>query len=199
VASLSERAAAGRVDARVSESSRAQGREAEFERLVLPYRTAMMRAIWRVLHDPELAEEALQESLATLWRKLPAVSRHPNPAALVLRISFQAACDQLRALRRRRGRFVPLDEATGAAAARPGDRVEDRERRGEILEAISRLRRRQATAFLMRAVHGEPYAAIAEALGCSEATARVHVMRAREKLRRALGTPGSPPREEESQ
>jgi RNA polymerase sigma factor (sigma-70 family) len=198
VPSLSGHAAAGRLDARVRDTSRAADREAEFERLVLPYRSSMMRAIWRVLHDPDLAEEALQESLAVLWRKLPTVSRHPNPAALVLRVSVQAACDQLRALRRRRGRFVPLDDADGATAASPGDAVADRERREEILGAISHLRRRQAAAFLMRAVHGEPYEAIAAALGCSEATARVHVMRAREKLRRWLGVPSAAPGSEES-
>lgn len=182
----------------MSEPSRAAGREAEFERLVLPHRSCMMRAIWRVLHDPDLAEDALQESLAILWRKLPAVTRHPNPAALVLRISVQSACDQLRALRRRRGRFVPLDDADGVSTL-SDDGVTDRARREEILEAISSLRKRQATAFVMRAVHGEPYAAIAAALGCSEATARVHVMRAREKLRRRLGAANAPsPVEERS-
>jgi RNA polymerase sigma factor (sigma-70 family) len=198
VQDLSGQAAAGRLDASLSQSSRAADRETEFARLVLPQRSRMMRAIWRVVHDPDLAEEAFQESLATLWRKLPAVSRHPNPPALVLRIAVQAACDQLRALRRRRGRFLPLDEAGGAAAVPPGDAVAERERRDAILGAIARLKRRQATAFLLRAVHGEPYEAIAGALGCSEATARVHVMRAREKLRRRLGIPLDPSRREES-
>jgi len=198
VQDLSGPAAAGPLDARVSESSRATGREAEFERLVLPHRSRMMRAIWRVLHDPDLAEEALQESLAILWRKLPAVNRHPNPAALILRIAVQSACDQLRALRRRRGRFVPLDEAGGSAAAASEDLVVTNERREMVLNAISRLGRRQATAFMLRAVQGESYEAIAASLGCSEATARVHVMRAREKLRRWLGVPSAAPGSEDS-
>lgn len=42
----------------------------------------------------------------------------------------------------------------------------------------------------MRALHDEPYAVIAAALGCGEPTARVHVLRAREKLRQWLAPLG---------
>ena len=58
--------------------------------------------------------------------------------------------------------------------------------REQVLEAIGRLRRRQATAILLRALGDQSYEAIARSLGCSEATARVHVQHAREKLRRWL-------------
>ena len=152
-------------------------------------RPQAVAALLRYFRNLETAEEAFQESLATLWRKLRAVSRHPNPPALVLRIAVQAACDQLRAHHRRRGRFAPFDEADGAEVPSPGEAVVERERREAILDAVARLNRRQAAAFLMRALHGEPYETIAGALGCSEATARVHVMRARETLRRRIAMP----------
>jgi len=145
----------------------------------------MLRAIWRVVRDPDLAEDALQDALVTLWRKLPALARHPNPQAFVLRVSLDAACDQLRAHVRRRHRDVPLEsEEAAVLAARPAGR-EDTVCE-EVLQAIGRLKRRQATAILMRALHDESYETIAYALGCSEATARVHVSHARERLRRLL-------------
>lgn len=166
----------------VSETLPESDRETEFARLVLCGQGRMLRAIWRVVRDPDLADDALQDALTTLWRKLPALARHPNPDAFVLRVCLDAACDHLRAQVRRQHRLVPLDDDQAAArvaqAAAPESAVLD-----EVRHAIGRLQRRQATAFLMRAVHGESYEAIARSLGCSEVTARVHVLRARQKLR----------------
>lgn len=59
----------------------------------------------------------------------------------------------------------------------------DREQYAEIVQAIHRLPRQQAAAMLMRAVQGKRYEEIAAALGCTEATARKHVARARGRLR----------------
>ena len=42
--------------------------------------------------------------------------------------------------------------------------------------------RQQAAAMLMRAIQGQPYDEIAAALGCTEATARKHVARSRQRL-----------------
>lgn len=171
----------------VAETSRAFDQEAEFARIVLPLRDRMMRTVWRVARDPDLAEEAFQQALLTTWRKLPTLSVHPNPSAFVLRVCVNAACDQLRARQRRQRGVAAL---LAGFPASPGDSpvrgVEEAERRQLVLAALARLRPRQATALVLRAVHEEPYAVIAEALGCREATARVHVLRARGKLRRWL-------------
>ncbi len=169
----------------VSDTRQELDREAEFTRLVLCRRARMLRSIWRVLRDADLAEDALQDALATLWRKLPVLARHPNPDALVLRVSLNAACDQLRAHVRRRHRDVPLEtaDASECASHRAG---QDRSVLDEVRYAIGRLPRRQATAILLRAVHDESYETIARTLECSEITARGHVLRARENLRRML-------------
>ena len=74
--------------------TRSFDREAEFERLVLPLKDRMMRTVWRVTRDPELAEDAFQDALLTTWRKLPQVAAHPNPPALVLRLCLTAAVDR---------------------------------------------------------------------------------------------------------
>ena len=156
-------------------------RDVEFARLVMCRQARMLRTIWRVVRDPDLAQDALQDALTTLWRKLPAIARHPNPDAFVLRVCLDAACDQLRAHLRRRRRDVALDDLPRSSVPQAAARepvVQD-----EVLRAIGRLRRAQATAILLRALHEESYETIARALGCSEVTARVHVLHAREKLR----------------
>jgi len=171
----------------VADTGRAFDREAEFERLVLPLKDRMMRTAWRVARDPELAEDAFQEALVTTWRKLPELARHPNPPAFVLRICVDAAVDQLRSQRRRLGRWAPLPEGgTGDARDSPERAVQEHERRELVFAALARLKGQQATALLLRALHDESYATIGAVLGCSEPTARVHVLRAREKLRQWL-------------
>lgn len=175
---------------RVSEAD-VPDRETEFEELVLRHRDRMIRAAWRVVRDADLAEEALQDALGTLWRKRDEVRGHANPEAFVLRVCLDAAYDRLRERLRARRRDAPEGEA-GPDASGTDDRAEVR----EVLDAIRRLDRRQATAIVLHAVQGEPYRAVAEALGCGEATARVHVRRAREKLRRAFGRSGARARKE---
>jgi RNA polymerase sigma-70 factor, ECF subfamily len=143
----------------------------------------MMRAIWRVVRDGDLAEDVFQDALATVWRKRAQVSSHPNPRALLLRICLNQACDALRARHRRR--VVPLD-AAGAAVATAETPAEILERStivDQVLAAIGRLGGQQSAAVLLHLVYEEPYDVVAQALGCSQATARVHVRRAREKLR----------------
>ena len=170
----------------VNEERQGLDRQEEFARLVLCRQTRMLRTIWRVVHDPNLAEDALQDALTTLWRKLPALARHPNPEAFVLRVALNAAWDQLRAQARRSRRDVPLDDPDASSSLRAWQIVHDRAASEEVRRAIGRLPKRQATALLLRVVHDESYETIARTLRCSEATARVHVTRAREKLRRWL-------------
>jgi RNA polymerase sigma factor (sigma-70 family) len=92
---------------------------------------------------------------------------------------------------------VPLDEGHAAVPAAQ-EPARDTAVLDEVLQAIGRLQRRQATAILLRAIHDESYETIARSLGCSEVTARVHVLHAREKLRRALSHLCRPAREEAS-
>ncbi len=181
----------------VSDERQKLDREAQFAQLVLWRRDRMLRAIWRVVRDPSIAEDALQDALTTLWRKLPALARHPNPDAFVLRVSLDAACDQLRAHARRRRRDVPLDTSDACASMELPPGV-DRGVFDEVRQAIIRLPRKQATAILLRAIHDESYETIARTLRCSEVTARVHVAHARAKLRHWLSHLCAAGREESS-
>jgi RNA polymerase sigma factor (sigma-70 family) len=162
--------------------------ELGFDGLVRRMGPRMMRSIWRIVRHREAAEDAYQDALTVIWKKREAVSRHPNPEALVLRIAVDAAYDAVRRSRRRLRREVAgLDERAPEAGARTvTEDVEARSLRLRVLEAIGRLPRKQATAALLRLVEERPYAEIAAAMGCSEATARVHVMRARTALARRL-------------
>jgi RNA polymerase sigma-70 factor (ECF subfamily) len=173
----------------------------DYDLLVRPMEGRMMRSIWRIVRHREAAEDALQDALAVIWKKREAVARHPKPEALILRIAVSAAIDALRKSRRRLRHETPglADDRAGDTAPPPVSEVEGRDLRAAVLEAVGRLPRRQATAVLLHIVEDQSYEDAARAMGCSESTVRVNVMRGRAGLARLLarrlhGSGGAPGR-----
>jgi len=156
-----------------------------YEELIAPVRERMMRIIWRIVRDPDEAEDTMQEVLTLIWKKLDRFSAHPNPQALVMRICVNAAVDALRRQRRDR-RFVDPRVLDRLPGPKPSDGWERKETEIKVKEAIGRLPRKQAEAVLLRVLGEQPYEEIARALGCRENTARTHVLRGRIKLSRWL-------------
>ncbi len=156
--------------------------EQDYEVLIQPIEDQMMRSIWRIVQDANDAEDAMQEALATVWRRFDRIRRHPNPQALILRICLNAAYDVLRRKIRRRRWEAMFRLWTPTAASNPGDLLEARECESAILRAIGCLSRNQALAVTLRLVQGQSYDAVGAALGCKDSTARKHVERGRARL-----------------
>jgi RNA polymerase sigma factor (sigma-70 family) len=165
-----------------------ESRAFDYDILVRPMEGRMMRSIWRVVRHREAAEDALQDALAVIWKKRDAIARHPKPEALILRIAVTAAIDAVRKNRRRL-----RHEALGLSVDRIGDTtptaesvVENLDLRASLHDAIGRLPKRQATAVLLHIVEGQSYEDVSRAMGCSESTVRVSVMRGRAGLARRM-------------
>ncbi|MDR3754875.1 MAG: RNA polymerase sigma factor [Terracidiphilus sp.] len=162
--------------------------QSEYERLIAPIEGRMIRAVWRIVQEPNDADDALQEALLIVWKRWSQIRVHPNPHALVLRICIQSGYDMLRR-KKRRLKWQDADaipEAIPDTAASPIQRVSDHELGEQALQAIVRLSKHQAQAILMHAVEEIPYSDIALAMNCREATVRKHVARARTRLRTLL-------------
>jgi RNA polymerase sigma factor (sigma-70 family) len=158
-----------------------------YERYLEPLEGRMLRTVRRVVRDPDLARDALQDAVVRLWQHRERLRRHPNPEALAVRVCFHAAIDAVRrGQRRRETADVDLEGRPGAPGRSPCDALEQQEQHEAVVRAIAGLPRRQALAVLMRVVEEQPYAVVARALGCAEITARIHVMRGRSRLRRLL-------------
>jgi len=155
-----------------------------FEQLIKPVEHQMMQSIWRIVRDPEMAKDTLQESLTKIWKRLDRIRRHPNPRALILKICLNAAIDSLRKRKRlhQHEKTEPLHRFPIQSDTKDYEALERKKIEAEILEAIKRLPRRQAVAVLMRLIQDQPYAAIAQAMECSETTVRIHVSRGRARL-----------------
>jgi len=164
----------------------AGGDDLFYDTYLAPLEARMLRTAWRITRDPDRARDALQDALARIWKQRQRVRSHPNPAALVLRITIQAAVDVRRRESRRWRNGGHAMPALANGGTDPRTMAEQRETRDLVLDAIARLPARQAAAVTMRVMEDAPYDTIAAALGCAAATARVHVLRGREKLRRLL-------------
>jgi len=162
--------------------------EGYYATLIAPVEDRMMRSIWRVVRDADDADDALQDALAIIWKRLDRIRRHPNPQALVLKICIDSAYDVLRKrLRgRRREDLEAVERELADSRPQPLEVASGRENRAAVLRAIGELPRNQGRAVLMRIIEEQPYSAIAEALGCEEATARAHVKRGRDRLAQLL-------------
>jgi RNA polymerase sigma-70 factor (ECF subfamily) len=159
-----------------------------YDELIAPMESTMMRSIWRVVRNVELAEDCLQDALAVIWKKRIQIRSHANPPALVLKICLDAAYDALRKLEhmRRRTDLSQLDDAPAPPNCGADRDLEGRELEEQVQQAILRLPRKQALAVMMRLIHEESFESIAQALDCSEATVRIHVSKGRTQLRKWL-------------
>ena len=110
--------------------------------------------------------------------------RRPNPSAWMTRIALNAAYDRLRLRKARVTETLP-DEIEGSGPS-VSSIIEQLEAETALLAEIGRLSPMQGQAILLRLVEDLPFKDVAEALGCSEVTARVHVQRGRERLRDRL-------------
>jgi RNA polymerase sigma factor (sigma-70 family) len=64
--------------------------------------------------------------------------------------------------------------------------LEEREIEEQVQQAIRKLPRKRALAVMMRLIQEESFEAIAQALDCSETTARIHISRGCAQLRKWL-------------
>ena len=168
-----------------SESELIEGHQ-DYEALIEPIADQMMRSVWSVTQNADDAEEAFQEALSVVWRKLKRVQCHPNPHALILRICINSAYDVLRKKIRRQRREALANIHTIAPPRTPSDAAAMKEQESAIFRAISRLSRNQSLAVTLRLVQGKSYGDIAKVLGCRDVTARKHVARGRARLREIL-------------
>jgi RNA polymerase sigma factor (sigma-70 family) len=142
-------------------------------------RDECLRAVLVSTGDRDLAQELVDEAFARAcasWRK---VSRHPAPAAWVVRTALNENISRWR--RRRRevtvadpGRFADLPSADGAG----GSAVDPR-----IMAALLRLPARQRQVVALRVFLDLDTERTAEVLGVAPSTVKAHLARALGALR----------------
>jgi RNA polymerase sigma-70 factor (ECF subfamily) len=189
----------GRPEAELIEEAK-QGSHAAFEALVRRYHERAYRAAYRVVRDPELAEDVLQEALLKAYRGIRQFELRSAFYTWLYRIVVNLALD-----RRRRQRSAPTVEWDDNVAAETDLRVspvhevdpELASRRAEVLglvsQGVQQLPDGQREVLLLREVDGLSYEEIAETMRISKGTVMSRLHYARKKLVAFLGARGVDP------
>jgi RNA polymerase sigma-70 factor (ECF subfamily) len=151
---------------------------------------------FRVTRDPELAKDAVQEAFLSALDHVDAFRGDARLSTWLHRIVYNKSIDILR--RRRREEPLLDEEAAeltaadvqlghGPAWARPPDELlRGVETQAALDQALGQLTPLQRAVFELKEAEGRPTAEVAEILGMAEPTVRVHLHRARLKLRDLL-------------
>jgi RNA polymerase sigma-70 factor (ECF subfamily) len=167
--------------------TRAQAGDGEaFGELVQRYQRPVYRLAYRILLHHADAEDVVQETFLRAYRYLQSFDARRDFQHWL----YAIAVNECHRLRRWLGRLpvVELDESLPdpAWASSPERVYAQRELGEEIQRALLKLSPHQRTALILSEVEGLKSAEVAEVLGCSATTARAHLFRARQNLRKAL-------------
>jgi RNA polymerase sigma-70 factor, ECF subfamily len=163
-----------------------QGDSDAFEQLVRRHLKACYAVALARVGQPADAEDVVQDAFITALQKLEECRSPDRFGSWLLEIVRNRAHNY------RRYRTVrdalPLDESTAAVAMSNPERDTERvELKEHLLQALETLTELQREVILLFDFEGWPHKEIAEKLGISEGSARVHLSNARRALRSSLG------------
>jgi RNA polymerase sigma-70 factor (sigma-E family) len=144
-----------------------------------------LRVVFASVGDRPTAEDLVAEAFARAWARWHTVSRHPAPAAWVVRTAFNARVSWWRRYRRE----VELPESGAETALLDGaaDGAVDRELVDRtLMAALLRLPARQREVVALRIFLDLDTAGTAQTLGIAPGTVTAHLARAMAALREEL-------------
>ena len=140
----------------------------------------------RVLRDPGLAQDAVQEAFLGAWRTAAAFDPARGSASTwLLTLVHRRAVDVVR--REQRRRTEPLPDEPADAAGQADDDALVRDRRRAVQEAVARLPADQRRALELAYYGGLTQSELAEALGIPLGTVKSRMFTALARLRDLLG------------
>lgn len=169
-----------------------KGDVAAYNRLVLQYQGLVYNVVYRIMGEPQGAEDMTQEAFISAYQALNRF-RGGNFKAWLLRIATNACYDELR--RHKRRPQSSLDELTEendsfAFLRSPEEGPEAQQMRLEMMRAIEHclddLPDDQRVTAVLRDIEGYDYNEIADITSSSLGTVKSRLSRARNKLRDCL-------------
>lgn len=150
-------------------------RQPDFHEFYHADRDACLRSVMASVGDRDLAEDLVAEAFTRAWVSWRTVSRHPAPAAWIVRTALNTRISWWR----RRRREVALDAGLQVVAPPVGDPGLD----SVLLAALRELPQRQREVIVFRVFLDLDTRTTAEVLGIAPGTVTAHLSRAVTTLR----------------
>lgn len=154
-----------------------------FENLVKTHTTEIFGYLWRMLRNTQDAEDCLQITFLRAYKAYPTFKPGSNARAWLYKISTNVAYTFTRRRNKQENHLQHLTFELPASQPDISDRIIQTEFLQEVVNAANLLPYKQRAALLMRKYQGLSYAEIADALSCSQDSARANVYQALKKLR----------------
>ncbi len=155
----------------------------EFTEVVASQGRMVLGLARRLLGKPGDAEDVYQEVFLALWRVWTNSSR---PASLSSYLYRTTVRECMRRIKKRQPEMTTDMMQVRDQSRGPQDHAQLRELEEHFQRSLAQLPEREALAFALRRLEGLAYADVAQALDCSQETARVYVHRAAVRLSRLL-------------
>lgn len=133
----------------------------------------LLRATYLVVGSRAAAEDITQDAFVVAWRKWDRIAGYERPDLWVTRVAIRMAIRHVS-----RARLIARDTRDNdlVLTAEPGAD-------GELLAKVAGLPPAQRAAIVLFYYEDRPVEQVAEIIGCATATARVHLHRARTRLK----------------
>lgn len=159
-----------------------QLQDAAFERLFREYQKPITNYIFRLVGDPDEAQELAQDVFVKAYRALPELPAKANVCAWLYRIATNTAYDALR--RRRLIAWLPFFPNNEPALMVEGFEARVVEHL-TVHQALGQLPVKYRAPLILYTCQGFSVSEVAEILGISQAAVKTRLFRAREMFRQA--------------
>lgn len=162
-----------------------------FEELVVRHRDKIYARAFSLMRNETDASDMAQQAWVKAWQRLHLFHGDANFTTWMTRITINLCLDELRRLKRRQFDSMDAENGSGESSVKrefpaithhPISRMERKELRGRIDEALAKLSEVHRTAIVLHEFEGMEYKRIAELMGCSIGTVMSRLFYARKRM-----------------
>jgi RNA polymerase sigma-70 factor (ECF subfamily) len=170
------------VDRRLVEQAQAGDRDA-YEALARASVSRLYRTAYRIVRDADRADDAVQQTLVTMWRELPSLRDPDRFESWTYRLVMRFCLSDARRAKRTGVREVRIDDLTPARAPDP---FAESDLRDQLQRALGDLSTDHRAVVVLHHYAGLPLGEIAEILGVPYGTVGSRLHHATRALRAAI-------------
>ena len=158
--------------------------QADFVRLVMPFKDKVFRLAKRLLVSNEEAEDATQEILMKLWNNKESIGEYRNVEAFSMTMTKNFCLDRLKSKQAQNLKIVHSNYQDNNVSLQK--QVEERDSVDWVSKIIEELPEQQKMVLQLRDIEEYEFEEIAKVLDMNETAIRVSLSRARKTIREKL-------------